>query len=136
MTDERTKILEMIRDGIITIEEGEELLRLLDETDKTDVKRDSKFKKKIKEDLQKTKADLLKAKERLVEEYEKINLDKIKSKIKKGIEKIDKAVGKVDETILNYANKMMNKNMVDEEVEEKTVDLTTDKNITFIDKNK
>jgi hypothetical protein len=136
MSEERTKILEMVRDGIITIEEGEELLRVLEES-RSKEKKDSKFKKAIKEDLHKTKEELLKAKARLVAEYEKFDKEKLKSAIKKGIEKIDNAVGKVDEAILNYGSKMMNKKSKEkEEAVSETLDPTVDDNITFIDKDK
>ena len=141
MTEEKRKVLEMVRDGIITVEEGEELLRVLEETNQSENK-DSKFKKKIKEDLNKTKEDLLKAKDRLVEEYEKIDFDKVKDKVKKGIDKVDETVRKVDKAILKFSDNLVNKLRKDkvedeaeaEDLEEETLDPMNDDNISFYDK--
>lgn len=138
MTEERKKILEMVRDGIITIEEGEELLRVLENSKTAEEKPGAKFKNTIKEDLQKTKEELLKAKEKLMAEYEKINMEKVKDKIKKGIDKVDKAVGKMDEAILKYGEKIIKKDIFvddeDEDDDNEPLDPMEDENISFYDK--
>lgn len=133
MTEERRKILEMVRDGIISIEEGEELLKVI-ENKKTDNKKT--IKNKVKEDLQKTKEELLKAKDRLVQEYEKVDMSKVKDKLKKGIEKVDNAVSKVDEAIIRYGEKILkkraNKNADDQE-EVETIDPLNNRDASFFD---
>lgn len=101
MSDERKKILEMVKDGVITVEEADELLKVLDSTVKKPF-----FKEKMRQDLLKTKEALLKAKERLVEEYEKIDFGKIKDNLKKGIDKIDKSIKKVDDAIIDCGRKI------------------------------
>ena len=133
MTEERKRVLEMVRDGIISIEEGEELLRVLKEAEDNESKPGYKFKAKLKEDLERTKIELLKAKEKFVNEYAKIDMAKVKSKIKKGIDTVDSAVGKVDEAILKFGEKIVNINVDIEESE--TLDPMEDENISFYGKD-
>lgn len=139
MTEERKRILEMVRDGIITIEEGEELLRVLESSKAAEEKPGAKFKGRIKEDLQKTKEELLNAKDKIVAEYEKIDMDKVKDKIKKGIDKVDKAVGKIDEAILRYGEKIIKKDIFkddddNDDDDNEPLDPMEDDNISFYDK--
>lgn len=118
MSEERKKILEMLSEGIITVDEAEELIKTLNEEHPEEVvlefeegKNNKKRKKgyDFRVDLDRTKEELIKAKERLIKEMEKVNLDAAKEKMKKGIEKIDKAVGKIDQAILRAGDKFIKK---------------------------
>lgn len=118
MSEERKKILEMLAEGIITVDEAEELIKTLKQDNPEEVvlefkegKRNEKAKKgyDFRIDLNRTKEELIKAKERLIEEMEKVNLEVAKEKMKKGVEKIDKAVGKIDQAILRAGDKFIKK---------------------------
>jgi|GEM_PF-948896 len=136
MNLEKRKVLEMVRDGVISVEEGDQLLAILEENQK-DEKKSRKIKAKIKAELERAKEDILKAKEKVKEEYEKIDFGKVKTSIKKGIKKVDIAVKKVDDAILKYGEKMFNKNGgVDVEVEVEEIDPLKDENASFFDENK
>src|SRR5690554_7222941 len=79
MNLEKRKVLEMVRDGVISVEEGDQLLAILEENQK-DEKKSRKIKAKIKAELERAKEDILKAKEKVKEEYEKIDFGKVKDR--------------------------------------------------------
>jgi len=133
---EKRKILEMVKDGIITVEEADKLLKILEDSEKN---KKSPFKDKVKEELLKTKEELSQIKDKLKQEYEKIDFSSAKDKIKVGLEKLEKAMKKIDDAIYRYSEKIFKKNTkVDnsEQPEVKEVDPLTDENVSFLDKNK
>lgn len=102
MSEERKKILEMLSEGILTVDEANELLDSLPESE-VEKKEKNAFGQKLKDDLQKTKEEFHKAKEDI-----KIYLDKLdlKEKAKKGYEKADDALRKADEELLKFGRKV------------------------------
>lgn len=123
MNDEKKKILQMVADGIITVDEADELLKVLksdnavegefldeDELKQKKAKRAFNFNNfNLKDDLEKTKEELVSAKEKIRKEIESGKVKELEEKLIKGLEQVDKALAKVDQAIMNYGEKISEK---------------------------
>lgn len=102
MQEERKKILEMLAEGTISVEEAEALFDTLHEkVEEEAVKK--VFGVKLKEDLMRAREEILKAKEKIKDQFEKINLEE---KVRVGLEEASEALNKIDEDFKAFGTKI------------------------------
>ena len=93
--DERLKILEMLKNGNITVSEADELLQTIEDIDN---KKESKCREKFNKFNESLKVSLNK----FGEEVKKINSEGIKESLKKGYDEVNEAFSKLDEELLHF----------------------------------
>lgn len=93
--DERLKILEMLKNGNITVSEADSLLQTIEDIED---KKESKNKEKFNKFSDSLKASLSK----FGDEVKKINSEGIKESLKKGYDEVNEAFSKLDQEIINF----------------------------------
>lgn len=93
--DERLKILEMLKNGSITVSEADALLQTIEDlVDKKEGKSREKFNK--------FSASLKSSLNKFGEDVKKINSEGVKDTLKKGYDEVNEAFAKLDKEILDF----------------------------------
>ncbi len=92
---ERMKILEMLKNGNITVSEADDLLQTIDDIE---YKKENKNKEKFNKFNESLKASINK----FGEEVKKINSEGIKDSLKKGYDEVNDAFSKLDKEIIDF----------------------------------
>ncbi|HHX79612.1 MAG TPA: hypothetical protein GX692_00905 [Acholeplasmataceae bacterium] len=102
MQEERKKILEMLAEGTISVEEAEVLFDTLLEKEEEEVRKKG-FGEKFKEDFKQAREEFLKAKENFKKQLEKLNLEE---KARIGFKKASSTLNEINEDIKAFGNKV------------------------------
>jgi len=103
MKEERKKVLEMLVEGTISVEEADVLLDILQEPGEGE---SGDFGEKLKDGLKKTKESIRKAKEKLQKEIERLELRK---KTERSLEMLSEALDRAEEKLKLVAEKIKEK---------------------------
>lgn len=109
METERRKILDMLHENVITSDEAEELLKILEEAHEDEKKFFKRFKKNVVAKLELIKEGLIKIKNKLQEKINKTELGKVRDNLVNQLKKIDEEIARIDKLILEKSKSFFDK---------------------------
>ncbi len=109
METERRKILDMLHENVITSDEAEELLKILEEAHEDEKKFFKRFKKNVVAKLELIKEGLIKIKNKLQEKINKTEIGKVRDNLVNQLKKIDEEIARIDKLILEKSKSFFDK---------------------------